>query len=406
MMQIDTGSSDFWVNTPTSTQCTSQIGCPFGTFVANSSSTYQYVNSQLSDTYLAQTAVSGDFGTDVLNFGGSTLQGLEFGIAYNSTDLVNLWGVSLPYQGAPGFNYTHSVSQMVSAGLIQSPTFSLWLNSPNATAGSILFGGVDTSRYTGQLQTYPILKNPISNMYDNVRVNLTGITFGGSPLTTNTSALGASALLDTGNPLTVVPMDVFTNLVAALGLQDNVQNNVAACPCSFMQNTTALGFQFPGLTINVPLSTLVTQPSVIALTAYNPPPVPVLPNGTCVLMVVPQALVHSNDVTLGDSFLENIYMVQDLANNLVSMAQTNFNPTSSNVTEIPAGTAGVAAVVQGSSSSSGTPSSTGTSTATAPSSSSTSSSTAKSGASPTRSESTTGLVLSGAVMMMVLASLF
>ena len=405
VMQIDTGSSDFWINTPNSPQCTSPLGCPYGAYSANSSSTYQYVNGQFYDTYLAETMVSGDFATDVLNFGGSTLKGLTFGIAYNSSDLVNLWGVALPYQGSNSFNYTHSVAQMVAAGLIQSPTFSLWLNSPNATAGSILFGGVDTSKYTGQLQTYPVLQNPRTGMYDNVRVNLTGITFGGTPLTTNTSELGATALLDTGNPLTIVPMDLFTNLVAALGLQSSVSNDIAVCPCSLMQNSTTLGFQFPGLTINVPLSGLVTQPTVLGLSAYNSQAAKLLPPGACVLMVVPQALVKSNDITLGDSFLENAYVVHDLANSLVSMAQTNFNPGSPNILEIPAGTAGVAAVVQSSGSPSSTGTSTGTSTATATSSSSTTSATAKSGASTVRSEFKVGLVISGALMWMAFTGL-
>ena len=44
---------------------------------------------------------------------------------------------------------------------------------------------------------------------------------------------------------------------------------------------------------------------------------------------------------LGDTFLRSAYVVYDLSNNEISLAQTNFNATKSNVMEIQSGTAGV-----------------------------------------------------------------
>jgi Eukaryotic aspartyl protease len=44
---------------------------------------------------------------------------------------------------------------------------------------------------------------------------------------------------------------------------------------------------------------------------------------------------------LGDTFLRSAYVVYDIANNQISLAQTNFNATSSNVKEIAAGASGV-----------------------------------------------------------------
>lgn len=44
---------------------------------------------------------------------------------------------------------------------------------------------------------------------------------------------------------------------------------------------------------------------------------------------------------LGDTFLRNAYVVYDLQNNQISLAQTNFNATDSNVREIVSGANGV-----------------------------------------------------------------
>ena len=44
---------------------------------------------------------------------------------------------------------------------------------------------------------------------------------------------------------------------------------------------------------------------------------------------------------LGDTFLRSAYVVYDLSNNQISLAQTDFNATKSNVMEIQSGTSGV-----------------------------------------------------------------
>ncbi|MCJ1394672.1 hypothetical protein MMC18_007552 [Xylographa bjoerkii] len=408
-IQIDTGSSDFWVNTPNSNQCTSgPFGCPFGTYSANASSTYQYVNSLLFDSYLAGTNVSGDFATDVLSFAGATLKNLTMGIAYESFDLVNIWGIGQPNNEgfAKGLQqYPNSPFQMVQNGLIQSPTYSLWMNSPNATAGSLLFGGVDTSKYQGQLATLPVEKNS-SGLYDYFRVNLSSISLNGSPVSTNASEFPQTAVLDTGNPLTIVPDDTFQNIVAELNLTNMVMNGLAYTPCSLASSAVIFTFQFAGVNISVPISSLVTAPNALALQAYTGGNFKVPDPGMCVLMIVPMALTRSTYIVLGDSFLENAYVVHDLANSLISLAPTNFNPANSNVVEIPAGTGGVAAALKAAGSGTGTPTSGGSiPTATASSTSGSSSPTATSAAAGGFGGKMAGLMVSGPAIGMALVGL-
>jgi len=49
----------------------------------------------------------------------------------------------------------------------------------------------------------------------------------------------------------------------------------------------------------------------------------------------------SSTSVLGDTFIRSAYLVYDLANNEISIAQTTFNTTTSNVVEIGTGTAAV-----------------------------------------------------------------
>jgi hypothetical protein len=65
------------------------------------------------------------------------------------------------------------IESLVSAGLTERAAFSLWLNDLNAGIGSILFGGVDTDKYTGDLISLPIVTDSYTNMKDRYLVTLT-----------------------------------------------------------------------------------------------------------------------------------------------------------------------------------------------------------------------------------------
>lgn len=50
---------------------------------------------------------------------------------------------------------------MVNQGLLDAPVFSVWLNRDISTgvypAGELLFGGINTSRYSGDLRYHPVV---------------------------------------------------------------------------------------------------------------------------------------------------------------------------------------------------------------------------------------------------------
>lgn len=89
---IDTGSSDTWCNTNSSDFCSQNPSyCEqFGTYNANSSSTYKYLNSDLELAYVDGSSAHGDFVSDNLEIGGKTLPNFEFGAAYTSSSIGKL----------------------------------------------------------------------------------------------------------------------------------------------------------------------------------------------------------------------------------------------------------------------------------------------------------------------------
>jgi hypothetical protein len=153
------------VNTPKSSLCTSK-GSPCnlaGTYTANSSSTYAYVASDFNISYADGSGAAGDYVTDTLIISGSTLTKLQFGIGYNSSSSDGILGIGYQINevqvGRAGKSaYNNLPAAIVAQGLIQSNAYSLWLNDLDSKTGSILFGGVDTAKYKGTLETLPVQK--------------------------------------------------------------------------------------------------------------------------------------------------------------------------------------------------------------------------------------------------------
>jgi hypothetical protein len=204
-LHIDTGSSDLWVNTQSSQLCTryQQACAQSGTYTANSSSTYAYLNKEFNISYVDGSGASGDYVSDIVRFSNVELQNQQFGIGYKSSSQEGILGIGYPinevvvaYNG--GNPYANVPYHMMQDGLINTNAYSLWLNDLQANTGSILFGGVNTDKYTGQLETLPII--PEQGVYAEFIIALTGVGANG---TSNSIAsnLASPALLDSGSSL-------------------------------------------------------------------------------------------------------------------------------------------------------------------------------------------------------------
>ncbi|KAK3391926.1 aspartic peptidase domain-containing protein [Sordaria brevicollis] len=350
-LHLDTGSADTWVNTPDLNLCSSRSRpCDFsGTYQPNASSTYEYVNDHFDISYVDGSGAKGEYAADAFLFGYTRikLDRLQFGIGHSSTNAQGLVGLGYAMSevqtraGLPPYN--NLPAQMAVDGLINSNAYSIWLNDLDSPAGTILFGGVDPAKYEGDLITLPV-QTAQNGEYRNLMVTLTGLTFHGDGNGDNTTQisednLALAVLLDTGSTLTYLHNDLVEPLYDAIGvtIMPNPQGEQTAyVPCSFKDRKQSLVFTFSSqLEISVPMDELVLNQTTDNKT-------PRMPDGVtdaCLFGI--QERVGAGSNTLGDTFLRSAYVVFDLDNNEISMAQTKFNATTTAMVEIKKGKGGV-----------------------------------------------------------------
>ncbi|KAK0647868.1 putative aspartic-type endopeptidase opsB [Lasiodiplodia hormozganensis] len=330
-LHLDTGSSDLWVNTDESSLCSSSRNdcSSAGTYSANDSSTYEYVNSVFNISYVDGSGASGDYVKDTFSFGGTNITELQFGIGYTSTSSEGVLGIGYTSNevavNRAGLDaYSNLPQLMVDKGLIESNAYSLWLNDLDASRGNILFGGVDTEKYHGTLATLPILKE--GNQYRELIIALTGIGANGESgtyLSANSSSDAVPVLLDTGSSLTYLPDSIVSSIYSDFNAVYDSSEGAAFIDCDSADSDDTLEFTFSSPTISVPMNELVL------LAGYS------RGQAVCILGISPAG---DSTAVLGDTFLRSAYVVYDLANNEISLAQTNYNATDSNIKEITTGT--------------------------------------------------------------------
>lgn len=329
-LHIDTGSSDLWANAGNSRLCSSR-GSPCaesGTYTANDSSTYNYVNSVFNISYVDGSGASGDYATDTFRFGGQDIKDLQFGIGYTSTSPEGILGIGYTINevqvNRAGLQpYPNLPQKLVDDGTINTNAYSLWLNDLDASTGSILFGGVDTAKFQGTLQKLPIIQE--RGQYAEFIIAMTGMGQDGqaNSIYTNESV---AVLLDSGSSLMYLPDNIAQALYQAYSAQYDSSQGAAFVDCDLSNQKGSLDFSFSGVTIKVDLSELV-------ITAGFQRGRPI-----CILGVSPAGDSLS---VLGDTFLRSAYVVYDLENHQIALAQTNFNASASNIKEITTGSSGV-----------------------------------------------------------------
>lgn len=342
-VHIDTGSSDLWVSAAASPICRlrSRPCQDTGTYTANASFTYEYLNSGFNISYVDGSGALGDYVTDTARIGDIEVPDLQFGIGYRSTLPKGILGVGYainevqvnrqgrrPYPNLPQL--------LVDEGLIQSNAYSLWLNDLDASRGSLIFGGIDTDQFNGVLQTLPVLTT--NGVHSELLIALTSITLSNGEQRTSlfSSRNNAMAvLLDSGASLTYLPDTIADAIFAQVGALYDPRSQAAYIPCSMMNNASTIDFTFTSPVISVPMNELVID---LGAAADGSPLT--FPDGTpaCLFGIAPSG--GSTNI-LGDTFLRSAYVVYDLNNNEISLAQTNFNATSNNVIPIGTGTESV-----------------------------------------------------------------
>lgn len=195
-----------------------------------------------------------------------------------------------------------------------------------ASTGSLLFGGVNKAKYKGDLQTLPII--PVYGKYYSLAIALTELSVATDSRSSDfTDSLPLSVSLDTGTTMTALPSDLVNKVYDALNATYDKTYNMAYIDCDTREADYNVTYSFSGAKITVSMSELII-----------PATEPGWPDNTCVFGLVPS---QPGVNLLGDTFLRSAYVVYDLENNEISLANTNFNPGDDDILEIGTGTSAV-----------------------------------------------------------------
>ena len=336
-IHVDTGSSDLWVPSVNATGCEgpSGAGCNGNAFNINATSTFQALKEDFNATY-GSGMDTGFYFTDTVLIQNAKLEKLTCALALateQNSATGGILGLGLPTQevsvNKDKFAYPMVYQRLAEEGYTKSLAFSLYLNDLASGQGSVLFGGIDRNKFTGDLISLPI--QPSKTMPARWQVALTSISYQDASGLHNLTSDGYStaALLDSGTTATKIDPAVAEQIYSGLGAVSSPQGYLVPCAYSSAANFSLVyGFGGPaGPQISVPASELVDK---------NPLPA----NISAEYGGIPQCRVlvnASSSTVLGDSFLRAAYAVYDPQNLQVALAQAKFNVTQEDIVAIPSG---------------------------------------------------------------------
>ncbi|KAI0160656.1 acid protease [Xylariaceae sp. FL1272] len=331
-LQLDTGSSDIWV--PSTEACDaleSSVGsdtqCTLGSYEHSDSDTYKLVNNDFSISYVDGSSSQGDYITETFAIGDVSLTNMTMGLA-DTTDIpYGLVGVGYKTNEASDTIYNNLPVVMFNEGKINTIAYSLWLNDLDASTGSIMFGGIDTDKYQGDLIRVDVQPDSRLNT-DTITsfiVQLSGLTAHSS---SGDDSLGGtfpvSVVLDSGTTLSYLPTELADDIYNEVGAV--FYQGVPLVPCSLADKEGYFAFAFggdDGPVIQVGLDELVLDAGLGKFQSgtYNG-------EEACEF-----GIFNTTEAPylLGDTFLRSAYVVYDLENNEVGLANTDFNATTSNI---------------------------------------------------------------------------
>ncbi|KAK1078854.1 hypothetical protein LTR33_006883 [Friedmanniomyces endolithicus] len=321
---LDTGSSDLYFDATTAQACmgTGPNSCRGGTFNPKNSNSYNVVDQSpaFNTTFGDGSTASGPFSTDMIGIGDVVLSNVQFGVA----EEVN-------------------------------STSGIFLNSVGETSGSILFGGIDTSKYTGEMATLDLLTDLQTGGVDQFISTVTALSASVSGKVTHMFSGGSNSdaaynqtdsalpvLLDTGSSAWSMDQNVYAQYIAPAFPYVDQQG---LCSCSHQNDETTLTVEFGRkINITVPIREFVIP--IYNATTNQPYPYSSAGDTACAFMITPAAATGQGFQTLGDAILRSMYVVFDLDNGQVSLAQAALNSTASPaIHTVAAGASGVAQAI-------------------------------------------------------------
>ncbi|KAK4458151.1 putative aspartic-type endopeptidase opsB [Cladorrhinum samala] len=317
---LDTGSPDTWVN-PSCEFVSSSRDCDsfrrYDHTKSRSINATRYVDHLLYGSGNATV----QYVRETVKIGSATITNQIIGVGLETHNIpLGIVGLSPPLNGEN--QYPYILDTMKAQGVIKSRAFSLDLRGVDSPDGALIFGGIDTGKYIGDLQKLPML--PIERTprgADRYYVSMTGVGLtypDGSA--TRSQQIDVSVFLDSGGTLSRLPTAIFQAFAASFeGAEYDSRSGLVFVPCDVVGLQGSVDFYFGGKVIRVPFSDFIWQVQ-----------------GFCVLGVLPD----DDEAVLGDTFLRAAYVVFDQDNRNLHIAQaancgTNLVAIGSGVDAVP-----------------------------------------------------------------------
>ncbi|KAI0377236.1 acid protease [Hypomontagnella monticulosa] len=337
---IDTGSFELWVNPDCNTTNVKQYCQSFGHYDPGLSSTSQNLHTNFKIQYGLGSA-SGVYHKDDVYISGAKIQNQQFGVSDNSSDVwFGILGLGHG-QGHGVIQYSSIVDSLAAQGYTNSKLFSLDLGGqPGPTAavtGEMVFGGVDTNKYSGYLAKVPtnpsdahyvVTLNSIS--HQTPTNNTSAGSSSGSVVTVQSepildSSLPLQVVMDSGTTLSLLPEPVVSALAAKFPGATPDGHGGYKVPCSLRDTEGgSLSFGFAGAAGSPPVTITVAYKDFIWWGGDD-----------CFL-----GAWYTKDVgvwILGDTFLRGAYVSFDQSNNALYMADYTQCGEGSKLVPVPAG---------------------------------------------------------------------
>lgn len=331
---VDTGSAQLSITDANSVFCTTDPinikDCAnFGALDAGKSNTFKPIDNGFFDTvFVDEGHISGIHATETMTFNGLTLENYVFDFALKTNTAHNTLGIGYASKQTNNHIYPTFPERLVGTGRIKLNAYSVWLNSLEATSGLILYGGIDTAKIDGKLQTLPVYGLTKVSGDTSVReltVRLNDVTFGQFRCHT------IRALLDTGSTYSYLPSSFVLPILKSLNaVKDPHYEGMNSVDCRLRNYNTPFVFTFgigsDLVTIRVPMSSMVFDDKGYGALEKD---------GVRLCTFGLAAMVPDEDIaSLGDTFLRSSYTIYDLTNHQISLAQASYSLASS-LLEIP-----------------------------------------------------------------------
>lgn len=297
-VNVDTGSSDLWV-----IDSSANADVLYGSFDSSSSSTFKGSSAPFGVAYFDESLARGTWANDDVSLSpnGPTLKGFKFGDATQVSQLTyGILGIGLTgLESTSPSTYDNFPIALKKTGAIKKTAYSLYLNSKDSQTGSVLFGGIDNAKYSGDLVSFPLLDND-----SRLTIKVDSISSKDQK-----QELDVGFTLDSGSTISYLEPSLLSELASKLGASPNGNDFYYFQTCDDVPDLT---INFNGLDVTIPSEDLRLQ----LTNKYTGEPL-----ALCGLAILPE----SRDNILGDNFLRHVYAVYDLEDKKISLANVKYS---------------------------------------------------------------------------------